>query len=315
MKKLLFSAAVAALSLLAVSCEKEPTTGTENGNGDGTVAVETVTVTATPSATVEVGGMLEVKAVVLPENATDKAVAWSSSAEAVATVNSLGLVTAVAPGEAQIIATAGGVQGSVTITVTEPVVQKELGFSELVEDPQEISTGVYAVELPLGQGYSFAGEFDFKNLFVNLPADATFELAPVNEQNSEVSEYYESLTGNLAADGKWTRNARFANDLNVSDENNASNGVRVYLKSAGNTLMTVNFYIVDPIKDLPRTDSNGHVFISSPLMNKLNEIYGPYGGLEMELGGSQNWADMSLYHGDANDFNLAAMLKDRKSVV
>ena len=310
MKKLLFSAAIAALSLLAVSCEKEPTTGTENGNGDGTVAVETVTVTATPSTTVEVGGMLEVKAVVLPENATDKAVAWSSSAEAVATVNSLGLVTAVAPGEAQIIATAGGVQGSVTITVTEPVVQKELGFSELVEDPQEISAGVYAVELPLGQGYSFAGEFDFKNLFVNLPADATFELAPVNEQNSEVSEYYESLTGNLAADGTWTRNARFAHDLNVSDENNAANGVRVYLKSAGNTLMTVNFYIVDPIKDLPRTDSNGHVFISSPLMNKLNEIYGPYGGLEMELGGSQNWADMSLYHGDANDFNLAAMLND-----
>ena len=183
MKKLLFSAAIAALSLLAVSCEKEPATGTENGNGDGTVAVETVTVTATPSTTVEVGGMLEVKAVVLPENATDKAVTWSSSAEAVATVNSLGLVTAVAPGEAQIIATAGGVQGSVTITVTEPVVQKELGFSELVEDPQEISAGVYAVELPLGQGYSFAGEFDFKNLFVNLPAGATFELAPVNEQN------------------------------------------------------------------------------------------------------------------------------------
>ena len=308
MKKLLFSAAVAALSLLAVSCEKEPTTGTENG--DGTVAVQTVTVTANPSTTVEVGGMLEVKATVLPENATDKAVTWSSSAETVATVSSLGLVTAVAPGEAQIIATAGGVQGFVTITVTEPAVVKEFGFSELVEEPEELSAGVYAVELPLGKGYSFAGEFDFKDLFVNAPADLTFALAPVTEQNTEVAEYWESLSGNLAADGTWTRNARFAHDLNVSEESNATNGVRVVLTSEGKTLMTVNFYIVDPIKDLPRTDSNGHVFISTPLMNQLNTIYGAYGGLEMELGGSTNWADMALYHGDGNDFNLAAMLND-----
>ena len=308
MKKLMLFAAIAAMSLLTVSCKKEPAPGT--GNGDGTVAVQTVTVTATPGTTVEVGGMLEVKAVVLPENATDKAVTWSSSAEAVATVNSLGLVTAVAPGEAQIIATAGGVQGSVTITVTEPAVVKEFGFSELVEEPEELEAGVYAVELPLGKGYSFAGEFDFKDLFVNAPADLTFALAPINEQNTEVAEYWESLTGNLAADGTWTRNARFAHDLNVSEESNASNGVRVVLTSGGKTLMTVNFYIVDPIVNLPRTDSNGHLYISTPLMDKLAQIYGPYGGLEMELGGSTNWADMALYHGDGNDFNLVAMLND-----
>ena len=308
MKKLMLFAAIAAMSLLTVSCKKEPAPGT--GNGDGTVAVQTVNVTATPATTVEVGGMLEVKAVVLPENATDKTVTWSSSAETVATVNSLGLVTAVAPGQVQIIATAGGVQGSVTITVTEPAVSGELGFSELVENLQEISTGVYAVELPLGLGYSFAGEFDFKDLFVNLPADATFELAPVSDQNSETAEYYESLTGNLAADGKWTRNARFANDLNVSEETNATNGVRVLLKSAGETLMTVNFYIVDPIINLPRSNSNGHEYITIPLFDKLAEIYGAYGGLNMELGSGANYAEMALYHGDGNDLNLAALLND-----
>jgi plastocyanin len=43
---------------------------------------------------------------------------WSSSANAVATVNASGLVTGVAPGNAILRATAGGVSGTVPITVT-----------------------------------------------------------------------------------------------------------------------------------------------------------------------------------------------------
>lgn len=57
------------------------------------------------SATVTEGNTLQLTATVLPTNATNKTVTWASSDEAVATVNSTGLVTAVAPGTATITAT------------------------------------------------------------------------------------------------------------------------------------------------------------------------------------------------------------------
>ncbi|THG39491.1 hypothetical protein E5990_11210, partial [Muribaculum caecicola] len=75
----------------------------------------TVTVVATPAesitisqetATLKVGETVELTATVMPEDATDKTVSWTSSDEAVATVDAEGKVTAVALGEAEITATA-----------------------------------------------------------------------------------------------------------------------------------------------------------------------------------------------------------------
>lgn len=51
-----------------------------------------------------------------------RAVAWTSSNQAVATVSSAGLVTGVAPGSAVITATSEGVSGSATVTVAPPPV-------------------------------------------------------------------------------------------------------------------------------------------------------------------------------------------------
>jgi uncharacterized protein (TIGR02145 family) len=56
----------------------------------------------------DVGEKSTLKATVLPANATDKAVTWSSSDESIATVSSTGLVTVVSAGIATITATAGG---------------------------------------------------------------------------------------------------------------------------------------------------------------------------------------------------------------
>lgn len=61
----------------------------------------------------------ELFAKVLPENATDKTVTWSSDKTDVATVNN-GLVTAVKAGTATITAAAGGVTAGCTVTVSEP---------------------------------------------------------------------------------------------------------------------------------------------------------------------------------------------------
>lgn len=71
-------------------------------------------------ATLSIGGTLQLTATVLPEDATDKSVTWSSSNESVATVSSNGLVTAKGEGEATITCTAGdgsGVTATCEVTV------------------------------------------------------------------------------------------------------------------------------------------------------------------------------------------------------
>ena len=70
-------------------------------------------------ATMTVGDTLTLKATVLPEDAADKTVSWSSSDEAVATVAEDGTVTAVAEGKATITVTttAGAKAASCEITV------------------------------------------------------------------------------------------------------------------------------------------------------------------------------------------------------
>ncbi|OQA95662.1 MAG: Gellan lyase precursor [Bacteroidetes bacterium ADurb.Bin217] len=97
-------------------------------NGTATITVNTVlptgiTVTITPNS-LAVGGTATATAEVLPSNAGDKSVTWTSSNTAIATVNASGVVTAVAPGTALITATsvaAGGVSGTASITVSSIV--------------------------------------------------------------------------------------------------------------------------------------------------------------------------------------------------
>ena len=90
-----------------------------------------VVVTGVPAETVMLDkNTLELKegetftltATVLPENATDKTVVWSSLNETVATVDASGTVTAVSAGNAVIKAAAGEVEGVCLVTVTAPVV-------------------------------------------------------------------------------------------------------------------------------------------------------------------------------------------------
>lgn len=83
------------------------------------------------SLELEPGQSQQLTATVLPENATDKTVSWSSSSEEVATVKD-GLVTAVAAGEAVITAKAGEKEASCKVIVKNPAPQMEavdLGLS------------------------------------------------------------------------------------------------------------------------------------------------------------------------------------------
>lgn len=80
-----------------------------------TVAVDKVTLDKT-SAELTVGDTATIKAVVTPDNATDKTVTWTSSDESVATVKD-GVVTAVKAGKATITAKAGDKTADCAVTV------------------------------------------------------------------------------------------------------------------------------------------------------------------------------------------------------
>jgi glucosylceramidase len=84
-----------------------------------TVPVTGVSMSPT-SASVAAGGTIQLTATVAPGTATNKSVSWSSSNNAIATVNSTGLVTGVASGTATITVTTqdGAKTATVAITVT-----------------------------------------------------------------------------------------------------------------------------------------------------------------------------------------------------
>lgn len=90
--------------------------------------VHVSSVSVTPdSLGVSKGGTATITAKVLPDNATDKAVTWSSSDETIATVDANGKVTGVETGEAQITVTAvdGGIAAVCKVTVGEEIIPVE----------------------------------------------------------------------------------------------------------------------------------------------------------------------------------------------
>lgn len=80
--------------------------------------------TSQKTASIKVGDTRKVTITTIPEDADNSAaviadVAWKSSNESVATVNSDGTITAVAAGTAIVTATSGSHTAAVAVTVTE----------------------------------------------------------------------------------------------------------------------------------------------------------------------------------------------------
>ncbi len=80
-----------------------------------------------------VGSAKTVTPAVLPENASDRSVTWTSSNKAVATVSSTGTVAGVKPGTATVICktTDGGFTAKCTVTVISPVTSVKLSSTSL----------------------------------------------------------------------------------------------------------------------------------------------------------------------------------------
>ena len=93
-----------------------------------TLPIKVTSVTVAPKTNnLEVDGTRQLNATVEPDNATNKAVSYESDDEAIATVNSNGLVTAVSAGKATITVKTvdGNHTDTATVNVTEPEPEPE----------------------------------------------------------------------------------------------------------------------------------------------------------------------------------------------
>ena len=144
--KRLISFALATL-LFACTPMENNQIGTEPGGAkDNTVHVTGISIDHS-SATIKEGETLTLVANITPANAENKSVTWSSSSEAVATVDNTGKVTGVKAGSATITATAedGGMKATCAITVAQWVTGISLNKTSLTLNEGEAETLVPTV--------------------------------------------------------------------------------------------------------------------------------------------------------------------------
>lgn len=108
-------------------------------------------------ATLNEGETLQLTATVSPENASNKSLKWSSSNEAVATVDQSGLITAIAKGNAVI--TASSTDGSGVHAKCAVIVSEASGISNIEINPSEY-VKIYTIQGIL----VFEGEYSDANL-------------------------------------------------------------------------------------------------------------------------------------------------------
>ena len=140
------------------------TVTTTDGNFQDTCTVTVTQPAETPvtsvtldktSLTLDVGGSDTLAATVKPDDATNKAVKWSSSNENVATVNQNGNVKAVGAGKATITATTAdgsGVSATCEVTVNGPVLPPQPSDPAPSQPEGGSSTGSSSSSAPRQQG-------------------------------------------------------------------------------------------------------------------------------------------------------------------
>ena len=120
------------LSIVLVAC------------GEKAVEVASVSISQ-PSAEMEIGETLSLKATVSPSNASYDAITWTSAKPQVASVSASGLVSAISEGNTTITVTAGGKAASCSVTVVKgfvavSAISLNKTSLELVEDDTETLT-------------------------------------------------------------------------------------------------------------------------------------------------------------------------------
>jgi len=178
------------------------------------VAVTTVSLSPT-TASLNVGGTQQLTPTVLPSNATNKSVTYSSNNTSVATVNTSGLITAVANGTATITVTT--VDGSKTSTCTVTVTTAPSGGSYYTIKNRW--TGAYLSDAGTNTGYgtSVSGNnYKWQKIAIDatyfvLKNVATGELMNIEGQTGSVqcnitdTTFWSAQWSSDYIDGTWTR--------------------------------------------------------------------------------------------------------------
>ncbi len=162
--------------------EGEDQNGGDGTNTDNVIHVTSVVVSKADSESeLSEGGTLQLTATVMPSNATNKNVIWFCSDTTKASVNSNGLVTAVAA-------------GSVTITATSQENSEKYGSISINIIPAANPiTGEFEYELSEDETYYIVkGIGTYTGTALNIPA--TYNSLPVKEIADEAFEFNYSIT-------------------------------------------------------------------------------------------------------------------------
>ena len=204
MKTTRLIALFAAAGLVFAACEKPETE-------DQTVAVESVSLDKTISEGYELteGATLDISdyVTVLPENATDKTVTYSSSRTDIATVSEEGVITAVAEGETAITVKAGDKTATFTLTVkakpAETVAVESITRDDSIKD---------GATLEAGEPLSIA------ELVTVLPDNATDKTVTYGSSDEKVATISEAGVITAVAAGESTISITSNSDANVKEE-------------------------------------------------------------------------------------------------
>jgi hypothetical protein len=174
----------------------------------------------TSSATLQKGTSIQLNAVLYPSNVTNKDVYWSSSNNAVATVNGSGKVTAVAKGQAVIvITTANGKTATATITVVDNYVPNldVNAYAGIVDNNNRIKRINFSIDN-------------------NGSSTVTLEKIEVYEGVTNVETYTkaelenDNITTVIAPNWHWTMHIDWSYGLNPD-----TSSVKIYIKANGQT--------------------------------------------------------------------------------
>ena len=164
------------------------------------------------------GNTATLTATVAPDDADNKTVTWSTSAEAVATVEN-GVVTAVHEGTAVITATAGGKSAACTVTVKAPAVPLEVTSGSTKYNVRKTESPVdgesaYYVAVPYGTDVSvnltentmplvykandLAADFSDMSNPINITAENFSELILTDKQVAKLVKFTPAATSKVA---------------------------------------------------------------------------------------------------------------------
>ena len=249
---------------------------TEGGTFTEQDSIEVTGVTVNTSVTVDVGREVQLTANVSPDNATNKAVRWSSDNTSVATVDEKGLVQGVSEGSAIITVTTvdGSYSASCEVTVTlndDPYMENIVNITPTTENPEEyitIDTGdLLTINVTNGSSsnsYNFTATLD----------------------NSGIAQIQGNTTINIAAgnNGQFIVEGVSAGTTDITIQNNPSYSqylrkgiIHLTVEDSGSTPIdpsleeTVTYHLTTALKDgkkyIITNGNSGNVYVLSTEAN------------------------------------------------